>query len=173
MNKNFVVIAAVAIVLVVGIFVGVYALSGGFSDAAQSGSGEISGTQNSSLDSDPANNSAEKTDLPTVDSLKSEDITVGDGEEAVAGKTVSVLYRGALTDGTVFDSAEDPSSPFEFVLGAGEVIEGWDVGVEGMKVGGVRKLQIPGDMAYGEAGVQGIIPADATLVFEVTLLGVQ
>jgi FKBP-type peptidyl-prolyl cis-trans isomerase FkpA len=105
--------------------------------------------------------------------LNIEDIKVGDGAEAVAGKTVSVHYTGWLTNGTKFDSSLDRGQPFQFPLGAGRVIRGWDEGVAGMKVGGKRKLTIPPEMGYGARGAGGVIPPNATLVFEVELLGVR
>lgn len=107
-----------------------------------------------------------------VTELQSTDLVAGTGDEAVAGKKVSVHYTGTLTDGTKFDSSVDRGQPFEFTLGAGQVIKGWDQGVAGMKVGGKRKLVIPADLAYGQSG-QGSIPPNSTLVFEVELLGVQ
>jgi FKBP-type peptidyl-prolyl cis-trans isomerase len=108
-----------------------------------------------------------------VTTLQIEDITVGTGREAKAGETISVHYTGTLTDGTKFDSSRDRGTPFSFTLGAGQVIEGWDKGFAGMKVGGRRKLVIPGSMAYGPQGIPGVIPPNATLVFDVELLGVQ
>ena len=106
-------------------------------------------------------------------SLQIDDVKVGDGDEAAAGHTVSVHYTGTLTDGKKFDSSKDRNQPFEFSLGAGQVIAGWDQGVAGMKVGGVRKLTIPPDLAYGASGVPGAIPPNSTLVFEVELLRVK
>jgi FKBP-type peptidyl-prolyl cis-trans isomerase FkpA len=104
--------------------------------------------------------------------LKSEDLVVGSGAEASSGQKVSVHYTGTLTDGSKFDSSLDRGKPFEFVLGAGRVIKGWDQGVAGMKVGGKRRLTIPSDLAYGSRGFPPVIPADATLIFEIELLGV-
>ncbi|WP_338863222.1 FKBP-type peptidyl-prolyl cis-trans isomerase [Myxococcus stipitatus] len=106
-------------------------------------------------------------------SLKIEDSKVGTGDEAKAGHMVSVHYVGTLTDGKKFDSSRDRGQPFSFKLGAGQVIQGWDQGVAGMKVGGVRKLTIPPDLGYGARGAGGVIPPNATLVFEVELLGVR
>ena len=102
-----------------------------------------------------------------------EDLTLGTGAEAAAGDTVSVHYTGTLTDGTKFDSSRDRGQPFSFPLGQGRVIRGWDVGVAGMKVGGVRKLTIPPDEGYGSRGAGGVIPPNATLLFDVELLGVS
>jgi FKBP-type peptidyl-prolyl cis-trans isomerase len=108
--------------------------------------------------------------LPTA--LQIVDMKLGTGEEAVAGKKVVVHYVGTLEDGTKFDSSRDRGQPFSFTLGVGQVIKGWDEGVKGMKVGGLRKLIIPSDMAYGDAGIPGAIPPKATLIFEVELLQV-
>ncbi len=102
---------------------------------------------------------------------KIDDVVKGKGPEAVRGKTVSVHYTGWLTDGTRFDSSVG-GEPFSFTLGAGEVIDGWDRGVAGMRVGGKRKLTLPPELGYGAAGAPPEIPPDATLVFEVELLGV-
>ena len=101
-----------------------------------------------------------------------EDLTVGEGSEAVSGKEVTVHYTGWLTDGEKFDSSKDRKQPFTFPLGAGHVIKGWDQGVVGMKVGGVRKLTIPAALGYGARGAGGVIPPHATLLFEVELLAV-
>jgi len=102
-----------------------------------------------------------------------EELTVGDGAAATAGQTVTVHYTGWLTDGEKFDSSKDRDDPFQFALGAGRVIKGWDEGVEGMKVGGTRKLIIPLTLAYGTRGAGGVIPPNATLVFEVELLSID
>jgi FKBP-type peptidyl-prolyl cis-trans isomerase len=103
---------------------------------------------------------------------KIEDLVQGKGPEAVRGKTVEVHYTGWLTDGKKFDSSVDRGEPFSFRLGAGEVIEGWDRGVAGMKVGGKRKLTLPPELGYGARGAPPAIPPNATLVFEVELLSV-
>jgi FKBP-type peptidyl-prolyl cis-trans isomerase FkpA len=108
----------------------------------------------------------------TSSGLIIEELSVGDGDEATAGQNVTVHYTGWLTDGTKFDSSKDRDEPFAFPLGARRVIAGWDEGVQGMKVGGKRKLTIPPDLGYGSRGAGGVIPPDATLVFEVELLGV-
>jgi FKBP-type peptidyl-prolyl cis-trans isomerase len=109
----------------------------------------------------------------TASGLQYKDVTVGSGAEAQPGKTVSVHYTGWLTDGTKFDSSVDRGQPFSFPLGAGGVIAGWDEGVAGMKEGGKRILVIPADLGYGAGGAGGVIPPNATLIFEVELLGVQ
>jgi FKBP-type peptidyl-prolyl cis-trans isomerase len=108
-----------------------------------------------------------------VTELKIEDLTVGTGAEAAAGDTVLVHYTGWLTDGTKFDSSLDRGEPFQFTLGARRVIQGWDLGVAGMNVGGKRRLTIPPDLAYGASGAGGVIPPNATLIFEVELLEIK
>ena len=102
-----------------------------------------------------------------------EDTVIGTGEEAKAGQSVTVHYTGMFPDGRKFDSSLDRRDPFVFMLGAGMVIKGWDDGVQGMKVGGKRKLTVPPHMGYGERGAGGVIPPNATLVFEVELLSVS
>ena len=102
-----------------------------------------------------------------------EDLVIGQGDEAVAGKRVTVHYTGWLTDGSKFDSSKDRNDPFAFPLGAGHVIKGWDQGVAGMRMGGRRKLTIPPELGYGARGAGGVIPPQATLVLEVELLAVS
>lgn len=110
---------------------------------------------------------------PTNEKLEVKDLVVGKGAEAKAGDSVKVHYVGTLTDGKEFDSSKKHDSPFDFVLGAGRVIKGWDQGVAGMKVGGKRKLTIPPSLGYGTRGSPPVIPPNATLVFEVELLEVK
>ncbi|MGB0671071.1 MAG: FKBP-type peptidyl-prolyl cis-trans isomerase [Rhodospirillales bacterium] len=111
-------------------------------------------------------------DPVTAADLLIEDLAVGNGDLATPGADVTVHYTGWLTDGTKFDSSLDRGEPFVFPLGAGRVIAGWDQGVAGMKVGGKRKLTIPPELGYGPNGAGKVIPPNATLVFEVSLLGV-
>ncbi|CAN5149015.1 FKBP-type peptidyl-prolyl cis-trans isomerase [soil metagenome] len=113
--------------------------------------------------------------IMTASGLQYEELTIGDGQEAKAGDDVTVHYTGWLQNedgsaGSKFDSSKDRGDPFEFALGAGRVIKGWDEGVQGMKVGGVRKLIIPAGLGYGARGAGGVIPPNATLIFEVELL---
>lgn len=152
--KILVVIASVAVVaLIVG---AVVVLNNGSKGTASSPS--------------PSSNASTSS---TGDKVKITDETVGTGDEAVAGKSVTVSYIGTLQDGAVFDStAKEGGQPFVFTLGAGQVIKGWDQGVAGMKVGGKRKLVIPPDLAYGSQGAGSSIPPNATLTFEIELLKV-
>lgn len=110
--------------------------------------------------------------ITTASGLVFEDVVEGQGDTASAGHTVTVHYTGWLTDGRKFDSSKDRNAPFDFALGGRQVIAGWDEGVAGMKVGGTRKLTIPPQLGYGARGAGGVIPPNATLVFEVELLGV-
>ncbi|MDP1614078.1 MAG: FKBP-type peptidyl-prolyl cis-trans isomerase [Sulfuritalea sp.] len=111
--------------------------------------------------------------ITTASGLVYEDVLVGEGAEACAGQMVTVHYTGWLTNGSKFDSSKDRNDPFRFALGRGQVIAGWDEGVQGMKIGGMRKLTIPPDLGYGARGAGGVIPPNATLVFEVELLGLN
>jgi len=118
--------------------------------------------------------------VSTITALQTTEVKTGTGPEATAGKTVNVHYTGWLYNesaadhhGAKFDSSRDRNEPFSFVLGAGQVIRGWDQGVAGMKVGGQRTLVIPAALGYGSRGAGGVIPPNATLVFDVELLGVR
>ncbi len=116
---------------------------------------------------------SEGKEITTSSGLQYIDQVVGTGDTAKAGQTVSVHYTGWLTNGKKFDSSVDRGQPFSFRLGVGQVIKGWDEGVQGMKIGGKRKLTIPSNLGYGARGAGGLIPPHATLVFDVELLGVQ
>ena len=113
----------------------------------------------------------------TASGLIIDELVVGEGKPAAAGQNVTVYYTGWLmyggAAGKKFDSSRDRKDPFVFRLAGGEVIKGWDEGVQGMKVGGSRKLTIPPELGYGARGAGGVIPANATLIFEVELLGVS
>jgi FKBP-type peptidyl-prolyl cis-trans isomerase FkpA len=111
--------------------------------------------------------------ITTASGLQYEDIIIGSGQEAKIGDIVSVHYTGWLENGTKFDSSLDRNQPLQFQIGTGMVIQGWDEGVTGMKVGGTRRLTIPSNLAYGEQGAGGVIPPNATLIFEVRLLGIN
>ena len=123
----------------------------------------------------PPNPTAPAMDLPNElpTELTVTDVASGTGAEAKSGAMVAVNYVGMLPDGTVFDASERHGKPITFQLGAGQVIRGWDEGLVGMKVGGKRRLVIPPDMAYGSQGAGGLIPPNATLIFDVELVGVQ
>jgi FKBP-type peptidyl-prolyl cis-trans isomerase FkpA len=110
--------------------------------------------------------------METPSGLGIEDTSEGTGAEAKAGQRVKVHYTGTLTDGKKFDSSRDRGQPFQFTLGTGQVIRGWDEGVAGMKVGGTRRLTIPPELGYGSRGAGSVIPPNATLIFEVELLDV-
>lgn len=112
--------------------------------------------------------------MPTTASgLSYEDVTEGTGASPQTGQTAVVHYTGCLTDGTKFDSSRDRGKPFSFAVGRGQVIKGWDEGVATMKVGGTRKLTIPAELGYGARGAGGVIPPNATLIFDVELLEVR
>lgn len=122
----------------------------------------------------PVTSEASDNAIVTLPSgLQYEDLQVGDGPSPQPGDRVTVHYTGLLTDGKQFDSSRDRGRPFQFKIGVGQVIKGWDEGVVSMKVGGRRKLIIPAELGYGERGAGGVIPPNATLVFDVELLGVN
>jgi peptidyl-prolyl cis-trans isomerase A (cyclophilin A) len=146
--------------VVIGIVVAIIAWA-----ATRDGDGASSGTDAGAAS---ASNLARAAD----GGLGIEDVVVGDGPEAAVGDKVKVHYRGTLTDGTEFDSSRKHDRPFDFKIGAGNVIKGWDQGVPGMKVGGKRKLTVPAALGYGERGHPPVIPANATLIFEIELLDV-
>ena len=123
-------------------------------------------------ENDSSDNNINK-EIVMENGLKVEDVKLGTGAEAKEGNMITAHYTGTLLDGTKFDSSLDRGTPFSFQLGSGQVIAGWDQGVLGMKVGGKRKLTIPPDLAYGEQGIPGAIPSNATLIFEIELLSVQ
>ncbi len=113
------------------------------------------------------------TTITTASGLTIEDTVVGEGAAAASGRDVTVHYAGWLADGTQFDSSREKQDPFEFTLGKSEVMAGWEEGLNGMRVGGTRKLVVPPQLAYGEEGAGDTIPPNATLTFEVELLSVS
>jgi FKBP-type peptidyl-prolyl cis-trans isomerase len=124
-------------------------------------------------DMKPTDKPAGEQEVTTESGLKYADVVVGNGREAMLGDTATVHYTGWLTDGKKFDSSVDRKEPFSFRVGAGQVIKGWDEGVAGMKIGGKRKLTIPPQLGYGARGAGGVIPPNATLIFDVELLGLR
>lgn len=169
MDKNIILtILAVAVVFVVGYYGTAYFDFGGVKDS------EIKNvlTEKQAVESVPVevekNESQTSKNAPLIKILKN-----GEGKEAKIGDNASVHYTGWLTDGKKFDSSLDRGEPFEFVLGSGQVIKGWDIGVLGMKIGEKRKLTIPSNLAYGDAGAGAVIPPKATLIFEVELLEIK
>jgi len=151
MNKKTIIAVVISVVLV-GVLIGGGLISGLFTNSS--------------------NNKQETTMQQQDAQVQIKDVTAGTGEVAVAGKEVTVHYTGVFTDGKKFDSSVDRGVPFTFTLGAGQVIKGWDIGVEGMKVGGKRILVIPSQFGYGENDYQSI-PGNSTLIFQVELLGVK
>ena len=141
--------------------------------AAILGAVAIAGAGNASPDAAKSEKKDDGKAVRLPDGLKYEDLKVGEGAQPKTGQKVQVHYTGWLTSGKKFDSSVDRGQPFEFVLGQGQVIKGWDEGVATMKVGGKRKLTIPPDLAYGARGAGGVIPPNATLVFDVELLAIK
>lgn len=180
MNKPF--RTGLIIIAVLAVATGIYfyesSKNKALSDKAKvSSSNDISITE-SPIPTAEISTSTSVTISPTVmndindGKLKIEDLKIGTGAEAVLGKSVTVNYKGTLSDGTQFDSSYDRGTPFTFNLGGGDVIQGWDQGVVGMKVGGKRRLTIPASLGYGDRAV-GSIPANSTLIFEIELLKVE
>jgi len=155
-NQRIILIIVLVLIAIIGVFL-IYRYS-------------TSNTSTSTKD----NNIPISNELITTDSgLQYQDIKTGIGSQAASGNTVAVHYTGWLEDETKFDSSVDRGTPFEFILGQGSVIQGWDEGVQGMQVGGVRKLVIPSELGYGARGAGGVIPPNATLIFEVELLEIK
>ena len=166
------------IAVVVTLFIGLVFYSGGaivsfFNQTGESAEVGNVGSLAGDISLKNSNSQMANSFDSSVAKFETQDIVVGTGEVAVPGKVIAVHYSGALTDGRVFDSSLSRGTPFEFTLGAGQVIPGWEMGFDGMRVGGKRRLVIPGAYAYGPRGVPGLIPPNATLVFEVELLGVK
>ncbi|MBI5152989.1 MAG: FKBP-type peptidyl-prolyl cis-trans isomerase [Parcubacteria group bacterium] len=167
MNKTYLILFIV-IILVVIFVVQKFSSQSLSGYSAQSTTEQINTTSTQATSTTAT--SSKKVEEPK---LIKEDLVVGTGKEIYLWNTAVVNYRGVLADGVQFDSSYERGQPFSFVLGAGEVIKGWDEGVLGMKVGGKRKLIIPPSLAYGDRGVPKVIPPKATLVFEIELLGIK
>ena len=167
MDKKTGIAVAIALIVILVIFGGYGLITSMFGNSNNS-TNAITNTTTQATNS----TSTQNTTMQNPTQLEIQDVTVGTGAEAVAGKQVTVNYVGTLTDGTKFDSSYDRNQPFTFTLGAGQVIQGWDQGVAGMKVGGKRILVIPAPLGYGAQAV-GSIPANSTLVFQVELLSVK
>lgn len=134
--------------------------------------GNIISFFNNKTSNKPMNTATSSGDQNSAGRLVIRDSQVGTGEEAVAGSLVTLNYVGSLSDGTVFDASSKHGAPFQFTLGVGQVISGWDIGILGMKVGGKRHLVIPSSLAYGNQAI-GSIPANSALIFDVELLSVK
>ncbi len=165
-TQNKAIIAIVVAVVLVGIFVAI-------SNSNKNESSGLDKVLNSSSSVIQNNQSSTTNQMDNATELKIEDTKVGTGAEAKTGDKVAVHYKGMLTNGTVFDESYKRGEPIVITLGAGQVIEGWEKGIPGMKVGGKRTLTIPPAMGYGAGGYPPVIPGNATLIFEVELVSVN
>ncbi len=173
MNKGILAGIVIAIIAAVGLLVISQTSSSGTPSAVNASPTAASNAADNSVlcaSQPPALSGVKDADVKT---LKLEDKIIGSGAEALTGKAVVMNYIGRLTDGTQFDTSCGKPSPFEFNLGQGQVIQGWDQGIVGMKVGGIRRLIIPASLGYGAAGAGGVIPPNAALVFDVELIEVK
>ena len=158
MSKNLIIGGIVALVILIGVVVLLFKFS----------------TPNPEVSDITVDKDKSATNSANTQELKIEDIKVGTGSaEVKSGDTISIHYLGTLENGTKFDSSYDRGQPLETQIGVGRVIQGWDQGVLGMKVGGKRKLTIPPDLGYGAQGVGNVIPPNSTLIFEVELVGIR
>lgn len=184
-SKDKWIAVTVAVVVVILFFGGMFAYRSQQSTDLMNASTLQDQTQNQNMNDEQNNASSSASasagatassagDTSTrADGLVIQDEVVGTGATAVSGKTVTVNYTGTLQDGTVFDSSYSRNQPFSFPLGSGQVIAGWEEGIQGMKVGGKRKLIIPSSLGYGAQGAGSAIPPNATLIFEVELVSVS
>jgi len=163
MNKTAIIIL---VILLVVIAIAVYFLTQNNNVPSTSTASLLNANQNQQMQQQDSSNF-------DIQGMKVEIVKEGSGEAAKTGDTVSVHYTGTLTNGTKFDSSVDRGTPFEFTLGQNRVIQGWELGVAGMKVGEKRKLTIPPELAYGTQSVGGVIPANSILQFDVELLGIN
>lgn len=172
-ERQWLILGGVTLVAAAG-FAGWFRLAGLTGDARTTGRSETAADRPEPAYTAPAvTATTQPVPAPPDEKLGIVDVVVGSGQEAMAGDRVSVHYVGTLPDGKEFDSSRKHGQPFEFQLGKGSVIKGWDQGVPGMKVGGRRKLTIPPSLGYGARGAGNVIPPNATLLFDVELLAIK
>lgn len=169
MNKNMPAIVFFSIIIFLGIFLALNTEKVTGPDVVLNPTTSPSPTSSLTVNEKPSSTQAPAPTFSPVTELKIEDFVMGTGPEAASGSSVIVNYIGALTNGQVFDTSVN-KQPIAFIIGAGRVIRGWEEGIIGMRVGGRRRLHIPPNLAYGERGNGGIIPANATLIFDIELL---
>ncbi len=170
LTKNEAIAVSAAIGVIILFFGARFMMTGGTVESAVSDTITKSATNQSAQSATTLTNTMDQS---TAGQLKITDVKVGTGATAKAGDTISVLYTGKFEDGTVFDaSSKHGGQPIQFTLGAGQVIKGWDMGFDGMKVGGKRNLVIPSDLGYG-ANDYGPIPGGSTLIFDIELVGIK